>query len=223
MKSLAENVRTARLFNGWTQEQLAQRAGVSQTTIDKIEQGKTQKTRFLAHIALALDVPPEILDPTLAKAKEDWKKAQQERPGNFYVMKTLEELPMYAVQATGDVGLFRLSRDPIGKVPAPRWMDGIRNICVCWDSDDMSPELEAGDALFFDLGGALYPGKTGIFMSGTRDEALCLVARLVMADEDYWSVKLIKHDVALKISMKEWPVCGPLRVRYCKDPGDKFD
>lgn len=63
MTIIAQNVRAARQRKGWSQEQLAAAAGISQTTIDKIERGETRNSRFLPKIATVLEVPLSELDP----------------------------------------------------------------------------------------------------------------------------------------------------------------
>ena len=225
---MAENLRTARRFNGWTQEQLAERAGVSQTTIDKIEQGKTLKSRFLPNIALALDVPLEMLDPSIARAKEEWNTRIKESPGRFYVRRTLEELPIFETISEAEAGVFRLRLDTTDKVASPRWMDGADVICISCSSDAMSPEIEKGDAAFFDIDGTLYAGKTGLFMTsrpnnGINDERIkFIVAKLVRSDEENWHVQLIKRKIDIKLPIEAWPLSAPLRVRYAIDPGSKI-
>jgi transcriptional regulator with XRE-family HTH domain len=54
MSDIGKQVRAARERRGWSQVRLAEFAGVSQTTIDKIERGVTKQSRYLPNIARAL-------------------------------------------------------------------------------------------------------------------------------------------------------------------------
>src|SRR3954463_2627816 len=61
--NFAEMIRAARERRGWSQEALAEAAGVSQSTIDKIERGLTKRSRFLHAIANVLDLSLDEIDP----------------------------------------------------------------------------------------------------------------------------------------------------------------
>lgn len=63
----AELVRERRKALGLSQQQLADLAGVSQTTIDKIENGRVSRSKFLQQILLRLGVVSESLDPPDAR------------------------------------------------------------------------------------------------------------------------------------------------------------
>nr|WP_244947712.1 helix-turn-helix transcriptional regulator [Azospirillum baldaniorum] len=69
MGMLADRLRTAREAAGLSQTELARRAGVSQQTIDKIERGLSQRSRYIVEIAAELKVSAAYLrgltdDPT---------------------------------------------------------------------------------------------------------------------------------------------------------------
>lgn len=59
--TLAARLREARDAKGWTQTELAERAGVSQQVIGKIERGKARQPRYILEIAGALGVSPAWL------------------------------------------------------------------------------------------------------------------------------------------------------------------
>ena len=60
--TLGEKVRRLRLSKGWTQEQLGNRANLSQAGIARIERGECQQTRKIVSLSNALGVRPEELD-----------------------------------------------------------------------------------------------------------------------------------------------------------------
>lgn len=59
--SLGQRMRFRRQEKGWTQEQLAVRAGTNQAVIQKIENGKSLRPRKIDQIAAVLDVNPAWL------------------------------------------------------------------------------------------------------------------------------------------------------------------
>jgi DNA-binding XRE family transcriptional regulator len=61
-------IRAARQAFGWTQSQLAQKAGVSTRTIHAIEKGKTCRQATKRHILNALGVPWDMRDEYFGRA-----------------------------------------------------------------------------------------------------------------------------------------------------------
>ena len=59
--TLGQRMRYKRLDHGWTQEQLAARAGTNQAVIQKIENGKSLRPRKIDQIAEVLGVNPSWL------------------------------------------------------------------------------------------------------------------------------------------------------------------
>lgn len=55
------NLRVARARKGWSKVGLANRAGVSRNTIDRIEAGHSPSTRILHRLSAALGVPTHEL------------------------------------------------------------------------------------------------------------------------------------------------------------------
>jgi transcriptional regulator with XRE-family HTH domain len=61
MDTLGSRLRRKRRERGWTQEELALRAGTNQAVIQKIENGKSLRPRKIDEIAQVLDVNPAWL------------------------------------------------------------------------------------------------------------------------------------------------------------------
>lgn len=62
MREIARRVREARLALGWTQHQLAERAGVSRPSVARIEGAEDVSTATLAKVAGALKFAVEVTD-----------------------------------------------------------------------------------------------------------------------------------------------------------------
>lgn len=83
IKTLAELIRLKRKAKGLTQQQLAERAGVSPTWITKIEKGALPSTFIISSIALALDDDDEIYRNLLKQQKE--KKDHEQAKKRYLV------------------------------------------------------------------------------------------------------------------------------------------
>lgn len=67
--SLGDQIRELREEKGLSQQALGKLVGVSQVTIDKIESGKTRRSKFLPDIAAVLGLPPSaILEASAAQS-----------------------------------------------------------------------------------------------------------------------------------------------------------
>lgn len=62
MKTIADRIKAVRQELGWSQVQLAEEVGVSQSSIGNIESGFRQRPRELVSIAKALRVSPDWLE-----------------------------------------------------------------------------------------------------------------------------------------------------------------
>lgn len=84
--TLGQRMRYKRLDNGWTQEQLAAKAGTNQAVIQKIENGKSLRPRKIDQIAAVLGVNPAWLmfgdeaDSALSSDARDLAKAWNKLP-----------------------------------------------------------------------------------------------------------------------------------------------
>ena len=84
--TLGQRMRYKRLDNGWTQEQLAAKAGTNQAVIQKIENGKSLRPRKIDQIASVLGVNPAWLmfgdeaDSSLSSDARDLAKAWNKLP-----------------------------------------------------------------------------------------------------------------------------------------------
>jgi len=62
VNTFAERLRQARQRRGWTQKQLAQASGLSQSAVGNYESGQRSSSRALLRLAHALQVAPEWLE-----------------------------------------------------------------------------------------------------------------------------------------------------------------
>lgn len=69
MATLGDNVRAERARKNWSQQRLAELAGVAATTVARIESGCDANLTTLNAIALALGVDLSVIVPTQAAAE----------------------------------------------------------------------------------------------------------------------------------------------------------
>src|SRR6516164_5516753 len=103
---IATVVKRARAIKGISQPELARRVGTSQQTIDKIENGKVQRSSFLASIALELGVPLDRVLPVRHKSG-----GIAEIAGHALISGD-RDLPVYAASHGGS-GAQTLSHEPV--------------------------------------------------------------------------------------------------------------
>ncbi|BAK75796.1 transcriptional regulator, XRE family [Pseudogulbenkiania sp. NH8B] len=87
MSALGDRIKTEREKRSWSQAALAQRAGVSQTTITDLERGASAATTKLIPIARALKVNPHWLE-----TGQGQRAAPPQGDGRYVAADSLEEL-----------------------------------------------------------------------------------------------------------------------------------
>ncbi len=99
--TLGARMRSRRLDKGWTQEQLARRAGTNQAVIQKIENGRSLRPRKIDQIAAELNVTPawlmfgdqaspSQLDPEAITLAENW--SQLPEPHRSRIREEIQQL-----------------------------------------------------------------------------------------------------------------------------------
>lgn len=143
---IGPRLRAARLASGWTLDELAGSAGMSPSTLSRLESGKRQATLELLlpltrRLGLRLDdlVPTERADPRV-------RRAVTRRDGMVIAPLTLEDSP---------VQTFKIVFPPAQDPPAPRVHDGYEWVFVLSGRLRLALEgdehiLEPGEAAEFD-------------------------------------------------------------------------
>ena len=146
LAQLGPRLRAARQARGWTLEDLAERAGLSASTLSRLESGKRQATLELLlpltqHLGVRLDdlLPPRAADPRVRRAVE--------RHDGVTVLPLMHE--------HAPVQSYKIPMPPRADAPAPRTHDGFEWFYVLSGRvrlvlDDVEHELEPGEAAEFD-------------------------------------------------------------------------
>lgn len=206
MSELGQNVRLAREALGWSQQKLAEEAGVSQTTIDKIERGLTKRSRFLLYIARALRVAPDDLDRGSGSKRIsaiETKELKQLGVGRDDPSHPSDKVPLFVpgLISKGDL-LFPAS--PLDQIEAPPFLAGAAGAYAVYVPDlGMAPAFGPGDVVFVDPRLPVWPGMTCIFYARERPNVR-VFRYMVEQDSDEWTVVANWNDEERTLSKGEW-------------------
>jgi phage repressor protein C with HTH and peptisase S24 domain len=210
-KSLGSEVKRYRALARLSQEELADRSGVGQSTIDRIEKGEFRRVPpSLYQIATALGLTVGDFDPALADATPQRRpQAGAIIPGERLVGAD-RDFPIHA-SAEGGAGEIIFDTQPVEFTPRPSIVASVRGAYgLIVTGSSMEPEFEAGDTAIINPHLPVVPGGTYIFYAEKDGQARATIKRLRRATADSWLVRQHnpaegqKHDFAL--SRREWTV-----------------
>lgn len=188
------NVTRFRVERGMSTAELARRVGVRVFTIQQVEAGKTQRTRYLADIARALEVEMWELDPRL----------KRELPAPAGPV----DLPVYATTEGGD-GALVLSPDPVDRIERPRSLAHSRDAyAVMVTGESMWPMVRPGDVVV--LNPNKYPRREDlcVFRSEQHGEFKSTIKEFVARTDDDWRVKRYRpEEREFILKRQDWPEC----------------
>ena len=146
MVDIASVIRQRRLEMGISQETLAEMAGTSQTTIDKIENGRSARSRFLPAVCSALGIDLKTIDPAFASVGMPLPNATMAGSANLDVG---VKVPAYGKAMGGRHGEFVLNGNKIDDILAPPSLRGVKEAYAVYVAgESMEPRYEAGEVLF---------------------------------------------------------------------------
>jgi transcriptional regulator with XRE-family HTH domain len=201
MTNIANHVRNLRLDLGWSQAALAKRAGVSQSTVDKIERGVTDRSRFLTEILRELhEASPEGTRTTPLAAYE-------RQP---FMGPTVQ---VFAAIAESD-GSLHLSKEALSSVTRPSFLSS-EGYALSIPTADMSPEYEPGDIALVDP--LVPPGEnmTCLFFPDQKRERAFL-RRLVGSFNKKWIVRRWAGGENSYLMQSDWPIAQRIVGRYVR-------
>ncbi|HZH50291.1 MAG TPA: LexA family transcriptional regulator [Microvirga sp.] len=231
----ADRVRQLRQEKGLSQQALANAARVSQTTIDKIENGRSLTSRAIHRIAQVLGVEASELDPEVgaltAPHIRPWRDNAPDADNGIVLthaeheafkvandMRVLERAAAIGGEiallgaAEGGAGALKISQDPIGTVARPPALNGVHNAYAVYVvGTSMEPEFEHGDEAYVNPKLPPIPGSTCIFYTNDPHDDRAMIKRLVRVTADEWHVRQWNppegQDRDFTVSRADWPVC----------------
>jgi phage repressor protein C with HTH and peptisase S24 domain len=198
-----EIIREAREKRGWSQKDLADRAGVSQVAVAKIESGATVHSKFLPKIAQILGLDLADLDPTLKSVA----LPGAERP---FVNDVRPDFRIYA-SAEGGPGEIIRSSEPIDFIPRPSHLVHVKDAYgLLVTGSSMAPEYKNGEMAIVEPSLPVVSDEVYIFYAEKDGEARATIKHLRRVTAERWLVT--QHNPPdgmtkdFTLSRKEWGV-----------------
>lgn len=213
-----DSIRSAREAKGWSQAQLANRVGISQPAIKKIEAGQTDHSKFLPKIAKLLDLDLADLDPSL-KGGVEAEITEREVLADAQIMGPVD-FPIH-VSAEGGPGEVIVSTDPIDYMARPAPLIYVRKAYgVIVTGSSMEPEYRQGDIALVNPHTPYESDAVHIFYAKQAGTDRATIKHLRRATADQWLVTQwnppagMPHDFAL--SRDEWRLAHRVIGKYSK-------
>jgi phage repressor protein C with HTH and peptisase S24 domain len=198
-----ELIREARERRNWSQKDLADRAGVSQVAIVKIESGATVQSKFLPRIAQILGLDLADLDPTL-------RGVSLPGEGRPFINDVRPDFRVYA-SAEGGPGEIIRSSEPIDFIPRPSHLVHVKDAYgLLVTGHSMAPEYKNGEMAIVEPSLPVVPDEVYIFYAEKDGEARATIKHLRRPTAERWLVTQHNPPEGMSrdfiLSRKEWAV-----------------
>ncbi|UHC14366.1 LexA family transcriptional regulator [Methylobacterium currus] len=216
-----------------SQAALASEVGVSQAAVNKVEQGKTLRPRFLPKMAKVLNLRLSDLDPDLEGIGEDVSAAQSVLNTDISPVNSVKELindprilsaatgvggdvPVYAA-AEGGPGEIVIDKDPIEWVPRPGPLAGVKGGYLIYVSGtSMSPEYKPGERAIVDPRLPPLADEAHVFYTDDPSDDRATIKILVRTTRDAWVVEQHNPKERFELDRKRWPRCDRVVGKYAR-------
>jgi transcriptional regulator with XRE-family HTH domain len=213
MGTIGENVRRLREERGLSQDQLAEAAKTTQSTIDRIEREEVANSRFLPRIAGVLRVSLAELDESYSGVADAPHRAPLAPVTQIGVER---DFPVYTA-AEGGPGEIIRSVDPVDWWPRPievLKVKGAYGMYIVGES--MVPEFEPGQVAVINPNLPFVAGKPYIFYAEKAGDPRATIKRLRRASADTWYVTQHNPKQDFTLSRSLWSIAH--RVVGRQDP-----
>lgn len=229
-----KRIKVERDRRGWSQTDLAVRAGISQVAIKKIEAGQTRKSKFLPNIAQALDIPLSELDASIMsgdrnpternfkledepnllarqKAAISVSHGEQKVPdiiSGTALIGEARDLPVFGTAQAGR-GAMALTNEPVDWTTRPSSLLKVRDAYgVIIEGDSMSPAVEAGYTVLVHPHKKPRSGNICIFRSEAIDASFSMcIKKFERETQDHWHVMQYNPRKTFALKKSEWQTC----------------
>lgn len=203
---IGANVKKLRQRRDMAAAELARLVGVGIYTIQQIEKGVTQKSKYLPDIARVLGVSLKEIDPAQSKDVSRGTIALDE-------ISSSGEVDLYATTEAGG-GAMVMGSDPVGRVERPRSLahiDGVYGVIVSGDS--MGSVVRAGDVVV--VNPHKHPRREDlcVFRIHENGEFRSTIKEFISQTEDSWRVKrYFPEEREFSLKKRDWPECHVVAV-----------
>ncbi len=214
-------IKTERDRRKWSQAELAERVGISQPAIKKIESGETKKSKYFPKIAQELEIPLSRLDPSLSQHGEETinqRNSVNKAGGNRELLTFPQErlmglvdLPVHSI-VQGGRGALVLSNEPFTHVARPHNVVGIKEAYgVLVVGNSMAKEFREGDIAYVNPHLPAREGDPCVFQShkddGTVEACIKYLVRSPDASSTLWHVEQTNPPKKFTLKKAEWQIC----------------
>lgn len=202
---IGKNVVRLRTKAGLSVNRLAKDVGVKLNTIQQIEAGVTQKSKYLPDIARVLKVALSEIDPSQAA---DVKPEIENKPIPLGSVVGTRDVPVYATTEGGD-GIMVMHSDPVDLTDRPSSIQHVKNAyAVIVTGDSMVPLLRPGSIVIVNPN--LHPRRDDlcIFRVEEHGEFRSTVKEFVSKTTGGWRVR--RYQPAEKeflLKAEDWKEC----------------
>ncbi len=201
-KARGEDIRTAREAKGWSQAELAEKAGTTQQTVDRIERGVTEHSRAYVPLRDALGLPPlEGFDPdktkrmlesikrTSEKEFAKWEAERRHRPSDevqpHNPLNVADFIPIYSMSGLFDDYL--LSDQPVDSIRRGYPVEHVKGAFgVISTEDAMSPVIRPGDVAIVNPNLPAIPGGEALLSNENDGKWSGFLRTLAGDDGENW-------------------------------------
>lgn len=213
---IGERVRSRRVALDKSQEWLAKQAGTSQTTIDKIEHGRSRRSRFLPAVYAALGLPLDELVPGMASVTTEGLDGEGEKEPLAFPAGTKKDLPVFS-SAEGGPGGIIFSPEPIDYVIRPDPLANVKSGYAMYAvGESMSPAFEQGDLLLINPHLPYRAGDDVLIYRVEHGQNEAVVKRLRRATAEQWQLEQFNPAKNLTLPRALWPVCHVIVGKYSR-------
>lgn len=217
---IGNNVRRKRETRGWSRAELARKVHVHNYTIEAVEIGKTQKSKYLPDIARVLGCDIWELDPTQVPPADSPPQPivnPTRIPPKIPISELVgaADLPVYRSRSAGD-GALVMTSDPVCRTVRPAnlvQVEGAYGVIV--DGGSMEPAIRAGDTVCINPHIPPQRGDWCVFRSEKLGEFQSLIKEYIAQTGTHWRVKRYQPETKEYLIKKtDWPGCHVVVALY---------
>jgi transcriptional regulator with XRE-family HTH domain len=215
-KIIGENVRRIREAIPMSANGLAKAINVRVNTVQKIEDGTTQKSKHLPDIARVLGVPLAAIDPSQGPNSDADANVRTEIIPARDMSGVPSDLPIYASVECGDGNVW-VSPEPVQTIKRPDPLATVKKgYGVIVVGESMVPAVRPGATV---LVNPHLPPKVEdlcLFMSGPEDREFKATLKEYRGQTaDLWKVRRYGDDPKdFTLKKRDWPRCHVVVVQY---------
>lgn len=211
MSEIGAKVRERRVKLGMSQEELARAAGTSQATIDKIEHGRSNRSRFLPAVFSALSLPMDDLAPTSGERTAAVSAPIIHRAD----LVSGRDLPVYA-SAEGGAGQIIIHTDVVDWVRRPSPLEHVREgYGLIITGFSMEPLYRQGDVAL--VHPHLPPRQEDAVIAYNAARDLATLKEYRGATELEWRLRRYQPEVEdFTLDRKKWPTLHTVVGKYSR-------